>query len=98
MDSTEQRADIANPSSRVPRLLKRVAVGLLLLLVVLLGGVFAVHGVFNMCEGKGLNDRAVIEGMAAWSSRWSWLPPGVECTYRDGDGQVRTELLPWSGV
>jgi hypothetical protein len=85
----------ATSSRRTRSWLKWVPVVLALVPIVLisvfLGGLFAVHGAFNMCTS-----RALAAESPSWSSRWSWLPPGVECTYEHEDGQVRTDLVPWT--
>jgi len=81
--------ETAGPASAASRG-RRVAILLLVLLpIVLIAGGFAVHGAFNMCEGRRLR------ATGSWSSRLSWMPPGVECTYGE-DGQMRTDLIPWT--
>lgn len=78
---------------RQPRIaLRLLLVALILSPVVLTLGVFVVHGAFNLCDNRALGAEA-----RGWTSRWSWLPPGVECTYVHEDGVERTDLIPWTG-
>lgn len=69
--------------------MRGLAGALIVVAIVCLLVFFAVHGAFNSCTSRGLEQAGSV------SSRWSWIPPGVECTYERDDGRVRTDLIPW---
>ena len=67
---------------------RTLVVALTVPLLALVGGL-AVHGAYNLCEGRALS------ADSAWTTDMSWMPPGVRCTYEHADGVVRSDLIPW---
>jgi hypothetical protein len=70
---------------------RRVIAALAIISLAGLIGLFGVHGLYNTCEGIFLSEQA-----KGSSSKWSWIPPGVECTIEKADGSTERGVVPWT--